>query len=94
MLRETKKKKEKKNAKIWNFTILSTTLVQTHPRSILDFGELIWCVLSEETSFEIFTPIWSHVNEKEINRKQETHAFVDALLGQLLDKGIADKVRT
>ena len=31
----------------------------------MNLGEQIWCVLSEETSFETFTPIWSHVNENE-----------------------------
>ena len=31
----------------------------------MNFAEQIWCVLSEEMSFETFTPIWSHVNEKE-----------------------------
>ncbi len=33
------------------------------------FVEQIWCVLSEERSFETFTPIWSHVNQKEKNVK-------------------------
>ncbi len=31
----------------------------------MNFGEQIWCVLSEEMSFETFTPIWSHVRENE-----------------------------
>ncbi len=31
----------------------------------MDFGEQIWGVLSEQMSFEIFTPLWSHVNENE-----------------------------
>ncbi len=31
----------------------------------MNFREQIWCVLSEEMSFEAFTPIWSHVNENE-----------------------------
>ena len=39
----------------------------------MDFGELIWCVLSEEMSFEKFTPIWSHISEKEKNPKLKFH---------------------
>ncbi len=31
----------------------------------MNFGEQIWCALSEEMSFETFTTIWSHVSEKE-----------------------------
>ncbi len=34
------------------------------PGVYMNFGEQIWCVLSEEMSFETFTPIWSHINEK------------------------------
>ncbi len=38
----------------------------------MNFMEQIWCVGSEEMSFETFTPIWSHVDENEkTNRKQE-----------------------
>ncbi len=33
----------------------------------MNFGEEIWCVLSEEMSFVTFTPIWSRVNENEKN---------------------------
>ncbi len=29
----------------------------------MNFWEQIWCVLSDEMSFETFTPIWSHVSE-------------------------------
>ena len=32
----------------------------------MNFEEKIWCVLSEEMSFETFFPIWSLVNENEI----------------------------
>ncbi len=31
----------------------------------MNFGEQIWCALSEEMSFETFIPIWSNVNENE-----------------------------
>ncbi len=31
----------------------------------MNFREQIWCVVSEEMSFETFNPIWSHVNENE-----------------------------
>ncbi len=31
----------------------------------MNFREQIWCVVSEEMSFETFTPIWSHVNKNE-----------------------------
>ncbi len=31
----------------------------------MHFREQIWCVVSEEMSFETFTPLWSHVNENE-----------------------------
>ncbi len=39
----------------------------------MNFGEQIWCGLSEEMSFEIFTPIWSYVdeNEKKIVKHQK-----------------------
>ena len=33
------------------------------PGVYMNFGEQIWCVLSEEMSFQIFSPIWFHVNE-------------------------------
>ena len=31
----------------------------------MNFREQIWCVVSEEMSFETITPLWSHVNESE-----------------------------
>ena len=31
----------------------------------MNLGKQIWCVLSEEMSFETFTSIWSHVSENE-----------------------------
>ncbi len=39
----------------------------------MNIGEQIWCVLSEEMSFETFTPIGSCVkeNEKKNNRKNQ-----------------------
>ena len=33
----------------------------------MNFGDQIWCVLSVEISFETFTLVWFHVNEKENN---------------------------
>ena len=52
------KKKNKKCQKIQNFNFhySFTTLIQTLPRSIHIFWEQIWCALSEEISFETFTP--------------------------------------
>ncbi len=52
----TKRKKNWQKSKIWTFTILWTTVVETLPRSMF-FWEWIWCVLSEEMSFETFAPI-------------------------------------
>ncbi len=42
------------------------------------FREQIWCVLSEEMSFETFTPIWSHVseNEKKIAKIQNLKFYI------------------
>ena len=31
----------------------------------MNFREQIWCVVSEEMSFETFIPMWSNVNENE-----------------------------
>ncbi len=31
------------------------------------FWEQICCALSDKMSFEVFSPIWSHVNENENN---------------------------
>ena len=44
----------------------------------MNFGEQIWCVLSEEM-FETFTSIWSYVkeNEKMAKSKFEISPFVD-----------------
>ncbi len=33
----------------------------------MNFGEQICRVLSDKISFEVFSPIWSHVNENEKN---------------------------
>ena len=46
------------------FEISHTTLVETLPRSMQEFLEQICCALSDKMSFELFSPIWSHVNEK------------------------------
>ncbi len=49
----------------------------------MNFREQIWCVVSEEMSFETFTPIWSHVNENEKkigkNPKFEISQFFEQL---------------
>ncbi len=64
--RKNKKKKCQK-VKISNFTILLiTTLVETLLRSIHKFGGVN---LVHTFRGETFTPIWSHVNEKEKNVK-------------------------
>ena len=36
----------------------------------MNFGQQIRCILSEEMSFETFTPIWSHVNGKKMAKIQ------------------------
>ncbi len=55
-----------KKFKVSNFTILLTLLVETLPRDIyMNSGEWNWRVLSDEMSFETFTPIWSDVCENE-----------------------------
>ncbi len=48
----------------------------------MNFREQIWCVVSEEMSFETFTPIWSYVNENEKigkNPKFEISQFFEQL---------------
>ncbi len=49
----------------------------------MNFAEQIWCVLSEEMSFESVIPIcmtWSHVNEKKgKNPKSEISQYVEQL---------------
>ena len=47
-------------------------MLETLPRSMHDFWEQLCCALSERISFEVFSPIWSHVNEtkKKKNRKK------------------------
>ncbi len=37
----------------------------------MNFGEQIWCILSEDMSYGTFTPVWARVNENE--EKQEAH---------------------
>ncbi len=53
------KKEQKSLPKVQNFkfTILLITLVETLPRSIHEFGGANLGFLSEEMSFETFTPI-------------------------------------
>ena len=31
----------------------------------MNFGEQIWCTLSDKMSFELFSAIWSHINGNE-----------------------------
>ncbi len=47
----------------------------------MNFGDQIWCDLSEEMSFETFAPIWSHVseNEKYLSKIQISQFFVETL---------------
>ncbi len=63
------KKKRPNKIEISNFTILLTTLVETprrdSPGVYVSFWEQIWCILSEEMSFESVTSIWAHAKEKE-----------------------------
>ena len=37
----------------------------------MNSGEHIWCVISDEMSFETFIQIWSHVNENETTKKMQ-----------------------
>ncbi len=57
--KEQKRKKKAKNSK---FQI---------SRRMHDLGERVSFALSEEISFEIFTPIWSHVNKNEKKKKNQ-----------------------
>ena len=57
-----KKKKKWQKSKIWNFASLYTTLEETLSRIMHEFFEWICYVISEEMSFEVFSPIWSHPN--------------------------------
>ncbi len=60
----------------------------------MNFGEQIWCVLSEEMSFETFTPIWFHVNENEKKKNQnptiEISQFFERLLVEILSRSMHD----
>ena len=38
-------------------------------------GEWIWCAISEEMSFEVFTPVWSHVNDNEKKNRKKKSIF-------------------
>ncbi len=65
MLKDHKKIKKIKRCqklKNSNFTILLTTLVDTSQVVYMNLGEEI---VSQEASFETFTPIWSDSNENE-----------------------------
>ena len=57
-------KKKWQKSKIWKFTVLWTTVVETILEVCMIFWEWMWCVLSERMSFDFF-PEWSYVNEKE-----------------------------
>ncbi len=41
----------------------------------MNFGEQIWYILSDEMSFEAFTPIWSDVSEKEKKKMSKIQNF-------------------
>ncbi len=78
MLNAHKKNKTiAKNPKNEIFIILFTTLVETLPRSMPNYGEQICSVLSAKMSFEVFLPCGPMLTK----RKQETQG-----LGALLDK--------
>ncbi len=57
----------------------------------MNFGEQIWCILSEEMSFEIFTPIWSYVNEK---RKKENVKNPKFEISQFFDEQLETRHRS
>ncbi len=48
--------------KNWNFKF-HYSFGRDRPKQYMNFGEKIWCVLSEEMSFETFAAIWPHINE-------------------------------
>ncbi len=70
---QTKSKKSKaKNSKFE----ISQFFIQLWQRPFLgvcmNFGEQIFCALSDKMSFEAFSPIWSHVNENEKEKWQKS----------------------
>ena len=76
-------------SKIWNSTILYTTLVESPFLGVcMNFWEQIYCALSDKMSLEFFSLIWSHVNEKEKKIANKRPRNLDALLGHLLVKRI------
>ena len=58
---------------------LYTTLVETLLRSMPEFVEQICCMLSDKMSFEVFSPIWPHVNENKQTNKQTKMAKIQNL---------------
>ncbi len=57
--------KRKKSAKFQISLFFEQLWESPFPVLYMNFAEQIWCVLSEEMSFETFTPIWSPVNKNE-----------------------------
>ncbi len=65
MLNVTKEKKKCQNSKIWKIYNSLSNFGRDAPQEYAWFLEWIWYELSEEMSFQIFTSIWSYVNENE-----------------------------
>ncbi len=76
--------------KIKNFTFNYSlnSFGRDPPRSM--YEERIWCVLSGEIPFEMFTLIWYNVNENENNRKKKNQKFkflkTKKWFGDMLDR--------
>ena len=71
---ENEKNWQKSKIKI--STILWATLVETLPRSMHDFcGEWMWCVLSEEMSFEFFLPYGPMLMETKKKKRKKIKNF-------------------
>ncbi len=52
----------------------------------MNLWEQIWCVLSEEMSFETFTPIWSHVNRNEKKNGKNSKFQISQFFQQLWER--------
>ena len=66
MLNGEKKNKKKiaKNSKFQISLFFEQLEQRPFPGVSMNFGEQIWCDLSEEMLFETFTPTWSHVSKR------------------------------
>ncbi len=49
----------------------------------MNFWDQICCACSEEMSFEVFSPIWSNVNENETNLAKNPKVEISPIFIQL-----------